>query len=156
MKLHADNNFVHGTANSSPHCHVRTSGVALDELATARRTYDLLSPHAGLWAVDGIAACTWGPLDLELGRIALALGRHPEAQTHLERARDSAERVGARLFADEAAGLERQCVRAPEPTLWGVPAEAGAVFRRDRQFWTLSFRGRTVRMKDAKGLHDLA
>ena len=30
------------------------------------------------------------------------------------------------------------------------------MFRRDGQFWTLSFRGRTVRMKDAKGLHDLA
>ena len=30
------------------------------------------------------------------------------------------------------------------------------MFRRDGQFWTLSFRGRTVRMKDAKGLQDLA
>jgi hypothetical protein len=159
LKLHADGDFVHLGEDGEQLTTLIMFGrvaVALDELAAARRVYDLLSPHAGLWAVDGIAACTWGPVDLELGRISLALHCHAEARAHLEQARDSAGRIGARLFADEAANLEQQCGARPEPTTSAAPAEAEAVFRRDGQFWTLSFRGRTVRMKDAKGLHDLA
>jgi predicted ATPase len=159
LKLHADNDFVHLGEDGEQLTTLIMFGrvaVALEELAAADRVYDLLSPHAGLWAVDGIAACTWGPVDLELGRIALALGQPREARAHLEQARDSAERVGARLFAHEATTLVRQCGRAPEPTTSAAPREAATVFRRDGQFWTLSFRGRTVRMKDAKGLHDLA
>lgn len=57
---------------------------------------------------------------------------------------------------NQAALLEQRCTTHPEVTEPGAPAEGAAVFRRDGQFWTLSFRGRTVRMKDAKGLHDLA
>ena len=155
LKLHADNDFVHLGEDGEQLTTLIMFGrvaVALDEPAAARRVYDLLSPHAGLWAVDGIAACTWGPVELELGRIAVALGRHTEARVHLEQARDSAERVGARLFANEAALLERRCATGPELTEPTAAAEADAMFRRDGQFWTLSFRGRTVRMKDAKGL----
>jgi tetratricopeptide (TPR) repeat protein len=161
LRQHADNGFVHLGEDGEQLTTLVMFGrvaVALDEPAAARRIYDLLSPHAGLWAVDGIAACTWGPVDLELGRIALALGRHPEALAHLAHARDSAERVGARLFAQDAAALQRQCdERSVADPAAPVPAtEAGDVFRCDGQFWTLSFRGQTVRMKDAKGLHDLA
>ena len=36
-------------------------------------------------------------------------------------------------------------------------AGAGAnIFRREGQFWTLAYRGRTIRVKDTKGLRDLA
>lgn len=159
LKLHADNDFAHLGEDAEQLTTLIMFGrvaVALDEPAAARCVYDRLLPHAGLWAVDGIAACTWGPVDLELGRIALVLGRQPEARAHLERAQSHAERVDARLFADEAAVLERRCATRPEPTTTPAPAEVDAVFRRDGQFWTLSFRGQTVRMKDAKGLHDLA
>ena len=119
LKLHADTGFAHLGEDGE---HLTTLvmfgrvAIALDEPAAARRVYDLLSPHAGLWAVDGIAACTWGPVDLELGRIALALGQPTEARAHLAQARDSAERVAARLFAEEAIALERQCGHPRRPS----------------------------------------
>jgi hypothetical protein len=119
--------------------------------------YDLLLPHAELWAVDGIAACCWGPVELELGRLAVALDRPVEARGHLVRARSSVERAHARLLAEEIASLEQRCGQPDAAAV--VPAEARPaenLFRRDGQFWTLSYRGRTVRMKDAKGLQDLA
>jgi hypothetical protein len=161
LQLHAENGFVHlgedGEQLTTLAMFARVA-VALDEPVAAQRVYDLLSPHAGLWAVDGIAACSWGPVDLELGRIALALGRPGDARAHLTYAQDCAERVGARLFAEDAAVLLRECDGVPvgEPTA-SIPAvEPVGVFRREGQFWTLSFRDRTVRMKDSKGLHDLA
>jgi hypothetical protein len=161
LKLHADNSFVHLGEDGEQLTTLVMFGrvaVTLDEPLAAGRVYDRLSPHAGLWAVDGIAACTWGPVDLELGRIALSLGRHAEASAHLAHARESAEQADARLFAEEAVALERQCreeTSAAPPAL-ARPADSDSIFRHDGQFWTLSFRGRAVRMKDAKGLHDLA
>ncbi len=161
LKLHADSGFARLGEDGEQLTTLVMFGrvaVALDEPAAAQRVYDLLSPHAGLWAVDGIAACTWGPVDLELGRIALALGRHAEARAHLAQARDSAEQVAALLFAEEADALLGQCGGPPtaERPASVSAVEVGDVFRRDGQFWTLSFRGRTVRLKDAKGLQDLA
>ncbi|MEY2463597.1 MAG: hypothetical protein QOH64_1735 [Acidimicrobiaceae bacterium] len=161
LKLHADNGFVHLGEDGEQLTTLLMFGrvaVAVDELAAASRVYELMSPHAGLWVVDGIAACCWGPVDLELGRIALALGRPAEARAHLAQARHSAEQVGARLFVEDAVALEHRCDESTvaEPAAPSPAAETGDVFRRDGQFWTLSFRGRTVRMKDAKGLQDLA
>ena len=82
LKLHADNDFAHlgedGEQLTTLILFSRVA-VALDELAAVGRPDDLLSPHAGLWAVDGIVACIWGPVDLELGRIALALGQPRQA-----------------------------------------------------------------------------
>ncbi len=43
-----------------------------------------------------------GPVDLRLGRLALLLGRHREAQAHLEEAIRIAERMSARPYLAEA------------------------------------------------------
>ena len=38
----------------------------------------------------------------------------------------------------------------------GSAPDGGAVFRLDGEIWTLSYAGRTVRLRDSKGLRDLA
>jgi hypothetical protein len=160
LKLHADNGFTHLGEDGE---HLTTLllfgrvAAGLDEQAAVRAVYDLLGPYGGLWAVDGIAGCCWGPVELELGRLALALDRRAEARDHLVRARSSVEQANARLLIEEVATLEQQCGQLGA-TVGAEPpcSEEANLFRRDGQFWTLSFRGRTVRMRDAKGLHDLA
>ena len=117
------------------------------------------SRTAGLWAVDGIGACCWGPVDLELGRLALALDRRRDARVHLADARAALEAASAPLLLDDLDGARaaaRPRRRARSRRAAPGIADRANVFRRDGQFWTLTYRGRTVRMKDAKGLHDLA
>ena len=100
LKLHADNRFARLGDDGE---HLTTLllfgrvAVGLGELAAASDVYELLLPHRGLWAVDGIAACCWGPVDLELARIALALDRVADARDHLA----------------ERAAQHRACRRAP-------------------------------------------
>jgi len=38
----------------------------------------------------------------------------------------------------------------------GGPANAGGAFLREGEFWTLTFAGHTIRLRDVKGLHDIA
>ena len=160
LDLHADNGFARlGEDGEQLTTLLLFSRVAtgLEAVAACAALYDLFLPHAGLWAVDGIAGCCWGPVELELGRLALTLDRRADALDHLGRARASAEQAGAPLISAEAAALEQQCGRLDmTETVAEVGAPDGDVFRREGQFWTLSYRGRTIRMKDAKGLNDLA
>jgi hypothetical protein len=160
LKLHADNGFARlgedGEQLTTLLLFTRVA-TGLGEATACAALYELLIPHAGLWAVDGIAACCWGPVELELGRLALALDRRSDALDHLGRARVSAQRAGAPLVSAEAASLEQRCGQLDATgTVADGDAPEGNVFRRDGQFWTLSFRGGTIRMKDAKGLRDLA
>lgn len=162
LKLHADNGFARvGDDGEHLTTLVLFGRVAVEfhERDAAERVYALLLPHADLWAVDGIAGCCWGPIELELARIAVALDGVGEARAHLSRARGSVERTGARLLLRDLEALERRCDQL-EPSSLAAPSDTAArhanVFRRDGQFWTLSYEGRTVRMKDSKGLADLA
>ena len=92
-----------------------------------------------------------------VGSHSPSVGR-ADALEHLGRARVSAERAGAPLISAEAASLEQRCGRLDATRHCGREwrSTEGNLFRREGQFWTLSYRGRTVRMKDAKGLQDLA
>ena len=114
LMLHADNGFNRLGEDGEQLTTLLMFGrvaTGLEEAAACEALYELLLPHADLWAVDGIAGCCWGPIELELGRLALALGRRADAVEHLGRARASADRVGAPLIAAEAASLEQQCGR---------------------------------------------
>lgn len=160
LKLHADNGFARlGEDGEQLTTLLLFSRVAtgLGEATACAALYELTLPHAGLWAVDGIAGCCWGPVELELGRLALALDRRADALDHLGRARASADQAGAPLISAEAAALEQRCGRLdPTDAVAESLVPEGNLFRREGQFWTLSYRGRIVRMKDAKGLQDLA
>ena len=52
-------------------------------------------PYDDLWMVDGISACIWGPVQLELARIVVALGEAEEARTLVSAARRVVERADA-------------------------------------------------------------
>lgn len=161
LMLHADNQFARlGDDGEHLTTLIMFGRVAAGsgERQAVQAIYELLEPHSGLWAVDGIAACCWGPVEMELGRLAIALDRSAAAREHLARARRSLEQAGAALLTAEVVELQGQAgdrdatsqqVARPDDT-------DDNVFRLDGQFWTLTYRGRTVRLKDAKGLHDLA
>lgn len=166
LRLHAENGFAKLRRDAEYLVSLMYFGrvaVWLAHMPAVERVYDLLRPHAGRWIVDGIAAVCWSPVDLELGRLAVTLGRTREAETHLEAARAAIVRAQApRLLRDvddlvdssRRITAERQL--DPATVDAGASAAAANEWRREGDFWTLSYDGRTVRMKDSKGLQDLA
>ena len=115
--------------------------------------YEQLLPMADEFAVVGAAVFTTGPVALQLGLLAAALGRWDDAARHLEDAAARSDRMGARLHGDRArAGLERLPPALDRADGGGEPN----VFRRDGEVWTLAFAGRRAQLRDAKGLRDLA
>ena len=112
--------------------------------------YEQLLPMAGEFAVVGAAVFTTGPVALQLGLLAAALGRWDDAAAHLDDATRRCDRLGAALLAARAR-TERARVRTETGGDGG-----GNVFRRDGDTWTLAFGGRSVPLRDAKGLRDLA
>ena len=146
--------------------------------------YDALGPLAGGAAVVGAAIAFRGAVDHYLGLLAASLGRPEPARGHFERAVAVHDRLGARTWALRSRYELALVLPAPAdaaPVLTEVVSEAGRlgmtelarqaagqrpaaeaalvagdVFRRDGTLWTLRYAGRTVRMRDAKGLRDLA
>jgi hypothetical protein len=87
----------------------------------------------------------------ELGRALLARGR-PADRAHAERllrqAADTAGELGLRALAERASSALTSV--APPPL------SSKNVFRREGEVWTLGYADLTVRLPDAKGLHDIA
>jgi hypothetical protein len=109
--------------------------------AERRQAYDHLLPLAGTHSVVGGCASYQGAVDHHLAALAAALGRHDMAAAHFAAAAAMYERLGAPLWLARVRELA---------------ARPAAVFRPDGELWLLGFDGRTVRLPDAKGLHDLA
>jgi hypothetical protein len=115
--------------------------------------YQRLQPLAGQFAVVAAAVFSTGPVALQLGLLAAALGRWEDAARHLEDAVARCDRLGARLHGDRAR-TELERVRA---ACGGASArDEPSAFRRDGEVWTLVFAGRHAQLRDAKGLRDLA
>ena len=112
--------------------------------------YEQLLPMANEFAVVGAAVFTTGPVALQLGLLAAALGRWDDAAAHLDDATRRCDRLGAALLA---ARTRTELARVRTET--GGDG-GGNVFRRDGDTWTLTFGGRSVSLRDAKGLRDLA
>jgi hypothetical protein len=119
---------------------------ALGARTACRWLYDALGPHAEATVVVGVAIAFRGAVAHYLGLLAAALDRPEEARGHFEHALAVHERLGARAWV---ARTRLALAGDREPA-------AGGVFRRDGALWTLRYGGRTVRMRDAKGLRDLA
>jgi tetratricopeptide (TPR) repeat protein len=128
---------------------------ALGSRTACRWLYDALLPHAAEAAVVGTAIVFRGVVAHHLGVLAAALGRPEEARGHLERAVAAHEHLGARPWAQRSRS-ELARLAGGAPAAPGEPAAGTGVFRRDGALWTLGYGGRTVRMRDAKGLRDLA
>jgi hypothetical protein len=125
---------------------------ALGTPAACRWLYDALLPHADGTVVVGVAIAFRGAVAHYLGLLAAALDRPEEARAHFERALAVHERLGARTWAARS----RQALAGDRGPAAGQAPGGGGVFRRDGTLWTLTWAGRTVRMRDAKGLRDLA
>ena len=123
---------------------VAVAAVRADHRKAAELAYQVLEPYAGLCAVEGILAGSWGSVAAHLGLLARYLGRAQDADAHFARAAELDEAAGAAI-----------AVRTRD---WagGDGSVPDGVFRLDGEVWTLSYAGRTVRLRDSKGLRDLA
>ena len=107
--------------------------------------YEQLLPMADEFAVVGAAVFTTGPVALQLGLLAAALGRWDDAAAHLDDATRRCDRLGA------------AAPRRPDPDGAGPrpggdgSGGGGNVFRRDGDTWTLAFGGRGVRAARREG-----
>src|SRR5262249_11145754 len=124
---------------------VSVAAVLADHRRAAEVAYQLLKPYAGQCAVGGILAGSWGSVAAHLGLLARYLGRADDADAHFARAAELDAAAGAALAA-----------RTREWAGGGEAPDGVAVFRRDGEVWTLRYAGRTVRLRDSKGLRDLA
>ncbi len=141
-------------------------------------------PHAGNAVVTAGVVGFGGAVDHHLGVLAAAVGRADAAIDHFEDAAQMHGRLGARpwlartqvewaaalrarnLGADggrvadllAAARNTAAAVGMPEilARIDGLATVAVNGFRRDGEVWTLSYGGTDVRLKDAKGLGDIA
>jgi hypothetical protein len=127
---------------------------AVHDLPRCAALYEQLLPMAEQFAVVAAGVFTTGPVALQLGLLAAALGRPDDAVAHLEDAAARSERLGAALLAararDELARVDTARVRDRGEGGWEN------VFRRDADTWTIGYAGHVVQLRDAKGLGDLA
>ena len=155
----------------------------LGHTAAAECLDELIRPHHARFAVDAIGAACYGSMARPLGIVATVLGRHADAtawfdealQTHracgasalvaetlhdlgssLVHLRD--DRAGRAALAEAntlyaSLGMDQRAsfVEAPSPA-----SSSRNVFRLDGEYWTLTYRGTTVRVADSKGLRDIA
>jgi len=141
--------------------------------------YDTLAPYADLWSVDGIAAYAHGPVHRQLGTLAALLDRPGQAAAHFDAALIGNRAAGADLLAartlfDRGVTLEDAAslgaARAAYVDL-GVPLRIIEIdrlvsvlppqpgpnlFRREGDVWVIGFAGSEARVRDSKGMHDLA
>jgi tetratricopeptide (TPR) repeat protein len=155
------------------------------DTSAAQTAYDLLLPYHAQFSLDGTATACYGSVSRDLGLLAGVLGRFEDAARHFEDALAANRRAGATaLVAETLAAYGAMLLQTPERTRgervlgeaasifrelgWDLRADrlasrtgdrdvqAPNVFRRDGEFWTLTYAGRTARLKDAKGLRDIA
>jgi tetratricopeptide (TPR) repeat protein len=94
------------------------------------------------------------------GRALNAVGQHERANQKLDAAIAIYRRCGAgddwMKRAEAARGPAHALRLSSEDTELPTLAPSEAVFHREGDYWTLTYRGKTSRLKDAKGFHYLA
>jgi len=140
-----------------------TVGIDMGDLEVAGQAAALLAPYADLVAIEGIGAYIRGSIAGVLGRYEAAIGRVDAARALFERALEIEASAGSTLATATQAALDSLPVRGDVDDSAALPRAAGpsvdamtASLRRDGDVWALTFAGSTVRLRDSKGLHDLA
>lgn len=142
--------------------------------------YEKLLSHRGLFGVEGIGGACWGSVERPLGLLAASLGRMEEAAAHFDAAvaanraagsplfvavtlrdaglaLDDPRRLAAAVTAYRELGIDSRVAELEGRLSRSVAAPAPAnVFRRDGDVWLLAYAGTEARVKDVKGLRDLA
>lgn len=136
-------------------------------------TYEMLLPYRHLVVVEGIGAALRGSVERHLGLLAATLSHRDTATGHFASALEIDRRLGplptARTLRDAGMALGDQDRLAEAAALYqdlGIErrahefaartASSRNLFRSDGEVWTLAFAGREVRLRDSKGLRDLA
>jgi hypothetical protein len=112
--------------------------------------YGQLQPYAHRFCVEGIGAAVTGSVAWYLALLAGFLGHESDARTYVRAARDAHRRIG--LVGEPPLLAARRTGR--EPGAATVPAEPSLV--REGVTWAVSYAGRTVRLRDSKGVRDIA
>jgi tetratricopeptide (TPR) repeat protein len=137
--------------------HLATAAAFVGDAERYEDAWPRLLPHADRFVLDGTAAVCYGPVSATLARIALARGDLDDARGWFERALDTLSRINAPLLQSrverELAELGATSVKARRATT--IPADAPR-FERDGDTWALAFGGDSTRLRDSKGLRDLA
>jgi len=124
------------------------AAVALRHEKLAGVVFEALQPYAELFVVEGIGAAVCAPVAHYLAQTARVLGRLDEADRYAHLADQLCSAAGVVLF--------------PPPLTPGPAVPAGphgdepAELRREGDVWAISYAGTTVRVRDSKGLNDLA
>ena len=144
--------------------------IAAGDIGRAREAADDLERVAARFQSKALVAGA----TLARGRVRLAEGHVSEAQRCCSDAARLWTEIGAPYEAAlartalaealRAGGSEEQAaleLRAAQTTLAGIAVAAGAtthfnVFRREGDYWSVVFEGRTVRVRDLKGMRYLA
>ena len=129
---------------------VAVAAVLAGHRSAAELAYQRLEPYARQCAVEGILAGSWGSVAAHLGLLARYLGRAGDADAHFARAAELDAAAGAAMAA-----RTREWAGAGPAGADPAPDDL-ALFRLDGEVWTLRYAGRTVRLRDSKGLRDLA
>jgi tetratricopeptide (TPR) repeat protein len=148
----------------------RAGDVALAEAVVAaargdfnfadRRFADAMAVHRkfhGVWQESNTLQC-WGRALAAAGDRVQAAEKF-DAAIEVSRARGVGPRFIDWIAADKARALGSATARTglgAEQHLGSATAPATGTFRPEGQFWTISYRGDTVRLKEAKGLRYLA
>lgn len=147
--------------------------------------YDALLPWRGTFVVIGPGWEVYSPVDQQLGQLCRLRGSVDEGVAHFEDALSrlatfdapSTEAITRHYFArllasvpdrrkraEEQRRLARKLADRCEMEGWLTTIDGGSVskdadvaaFRRDGDVWTISYRGRTVRVPNSKGVGHLA
>jgi predicted ATPase len=128
---------------------IAEAAAAVGHRPLADRLYEALLPFAGTAVTMAGAVAFLGAVDHYLGLLAAALGRQ-EAASHFRAAVALHRRLGARPWA------ARSSRELAALTTGDAAGPLRGVFSRQDDVWTLGFAGKEVRLKDAKGLRDIA
>jgi tetratricopeptide (TPR) repeat protein len=155
-------------------------------VSAAEVLYEALRPFGSQFVICGTAGASYGSVWRHLALLADVLGRTDEAEGHFERAIEAHRAAGAlpylahtqREFAqmllarnapgdreradallEEAIGTYRRLGMAPwlaRAQVLGEQPAGRSEFRRDGDVWAVEFAGRAARLRDSKGLRDIA
>jgi hypothetical protein len=136
----------------------------LGDSRRAATLHELLLPYADRMALSPPNVST-GSVSRSLGLLLATMARWDEAEQHFRTAQEAHVRMGARpWFARTERDHGRMLLRrdgaskaSPAPPPAPVTSRIdGNAFRREGEYWSITYEGKLLRFKDAKGLHYIA
>jgi len=116
--------------------------------SAAEVLYEQLKPYADRFCVEGIGAAFTGSVSWYLALLARFLGRDGDAARHDAVARDAHRRVGLVGEPPPLAAPTHADEPSPDPSVAALVFEGAG--------WAATFAGVTRRLRDSKGLRDIA